>query len=497
MTNQWRYKLLLFFMFPVFLQGATTINVKHTALDPGVDVSVYDVYGYPWISASEFLMQLSEDPLSDTTSRAVNGRLGGNLVTIHGGSAFIHLDINTYHLPVPAERYGQDIIIPLYEWIRFLHTQIYPDLIFSPETRTLTLEPESYSIRDVLIQNFKNGSTLRIETTRLFQEQDVNIWEGRNGWLYCTVYGATGDTIQLNRTYDSGILRGIVPIQSGETFQLSIRLRSLISGYDFYIDPETRSIIINLRKPASLSASEQTIEASEKWLIDTIVLDAGHGGRDPGALGADGTREKDIVLDITLRLGRLLEREMGMSVIYTRKTDVFIPLHQRTKIANNANGKLFISIHCNSHDNRRVSGSETFLLAPRLTEEAVRIAERENKVIRLEENQEIYEKITNEQYILAAMAQSTFMKESENLAGLVEKNFVKKLKVTSRGVKQAGFYVLLGASMPNILTEVNFISNKTDLQKLKRASYRQQVAESIYQAIREFKDKYEKDIPNH
>ncbi|RKY47719.1 MAG: hypothetical protein DRP86_07350, partial [Candidatus Neomarinimicrobiota bacterium] len=480
MVKKWRYTLLLAFIFPVLLQGTATINVKQTTLDPGVEISVHKLYGYPWISASEFLLNLGENPTSDTTIRAVNGRLGGRLVTIRGGSAFIHFDVNTYHLPAPVERFGDELLIPLYEWIRFLHTRIYPDLTFSPERRTLILEPESYSIRDLVIQNFKNGSTLRIETTRLFRERDINIWEGRNGWLYCTIYGATGDTIQLNRTYNSGILRSIIPIQSGETFQLSIRLRNAISGYDFYIDPESRSININLRKPSSLSASEQTREASEKWLIDTIVLDAGHGGRDPGAIGADGTREKDIVLDITLRLGRMLERELGIHVIYTRKTDIFIPLHQRTKIANNANGKLFISIHCNSHNNRRVRGSETLFLAPRLTEEAIKIAETENKVIQLEENQEIYEKITNEQYILAAMAQSTFMKESEDLAALVEKNYIRNLKTTSRGVKQAGFYVLLGASMPNILTEVSFISNKSDLQKLKRASYRQKVAESLF-----------------
>jgi N-acetylmuramoyl-L-alanine amidase len=487
--------LVLLFTLPLIIQGAVTLNVRQTVLDPGADIPVYEIYGYPWISASDFLMTISEEPLTDTTKWAVNGRLGGHLVTIHGGSAFIHLDVGTYHLAAPVERYKDKLVVPLYEWIRFLHTQLYPDLQFAPEKRILVLEPESYSIRDLVLQNFKNGSTLRIETTRLFKEKDINIWEGRNGWLYCTIYGATGDTIQLNRTYDSGILRRIIPIQSGETFQLSIRLRNRIAGYDFYIDPDTRSININLRKPATLAAENDRAQDSRRWLIDTIVLDAGHGGRDPGALGADGTREKDIVLDITLRLGRLLEREMGVNVVYTRKTDTFLPLHQRTKIANNANGKLFLSIHCNSHDNRRVSGSETFLLAPRLTEEAIRIAERENQVIRFEENQEIYEDLTGSQYIVAAMAQSAFMKESEDLASLIEKNYSQKLKTQSRGIKQAGFYVLLGASMPNTLTEIDFLSNRNVLQKLKRASYRQQIAESLFQAIKEFKVKHEKDIP--
>ncbi len=497
MNNRVGKVLLLLFMVPLILQGAVTLSVKQTQLDPGQEIPVYEIYGYPWISASDFLLTYSEEPLADTTKWAVNGRLGGHLVTLHGGSAFIHLDVGTYHLPVPVERYGDKLVLPLYEWVRFLHTQIFPDLQFSPEKRLLILEPESYSIRDLVLQNFKNGSTLRIETTRLFKEQDINIWEGRNGWLYCTLYGATGDTIQLSRTYNTGILRRIIAIQSGETFQLSMRLRNRIAGYDFYIDPDNRSININLRKPSNLSARNDQTEQSKKWLIDTIVLDAGHGGRDPGALGVDGTREKDIVLDITLRLGRLLEREMGVKVVYTRKTDVFIPLHQRTKIANNANGKLFLSIHCNSIDNRRTSGSETFLLAPRLTEEAIRIAERENQVIRYEENQEIYEDLTGSQYIIAAMAQSAFMKESEDLAALIEKNYSQKLRTPSRGVKQAGFYVLLGASMPNVLTEVDFLSNRTVLQRLKRASYRQQVAVALFQAIKDFKIKHEKDIPNH
>ncbi len=249
-----------------------------------------------------------------------------------------------------------------------------------------------------------------------------------------------------------------------------------------------------MRKPAALATTINTDETSQKWLIDTIVLDPGHGGRDPGALGADGTREKDIVLDIALRLGRMLERDLGVKVVYTRKTDVFVPLHQRSKIANNANGKLFISIHCNSHDNRRASGSETFLLAPRLTEEAIRIAEAENQVIRFEENQEIYKEMTGSQYIVAAAAQSTFLKESEDLAAMVEKHYTKKLGTSSRGVKQGGYYVLMGASMPNVLTETGFISNRTDLQKFKRASYRQQVADALFLAIKEFKNKHEKQI---
>ena len=227
-----------------------------------------------------------------------------------------------------------------------------------------------------------------------------------------------------------------------------------------------------------------------------VVLDAGHGGKDPGAIG-HGQQEKDITLDIAKKLGNLIKRNLGLNVVYTREEDDFIPLWKRTKIANESGGKLFISIHVNATArSASTKGYETFFLRPGKTDTAIEVVERENSVIDLEQGEYQYADLTNENYIVASMAQNTFMKESEDFAALIQNQLQKSLKNKSknRGVKQAGFYVLVGATMPNVLVEVGFISNKQEAKNLSKSYYRRQIAESIYQAIVDFKIKYEKPI---
>ena len=224
---------------------------------------------------------------------------------------------------------------------------------------------------------------------------------------------------------------------------------------------------------------------------DTVVLDAGHGGKDPGAIGKYGTKEKDVALDITKRAGELLEKS-GIKVVYTRDEDVFIPLLDRTKIANDSNGKLFVSIHANANKNRKVQGFETFLLRQGKSDDAIEVASRENSVIKLEEFTDRYEDLTGEALIMATMAQSMFMKESEDLASIIQMELDKRLNTPNRGVKQAGFYVLIGASMPNALVEVGFISNPSEEKMLRQKAHKQKIAEAIYQAIKHFKYSREK-----
>jgi len=168
-------------------------------------------------------------------------------------------------------------------------------------------------------------------------------------------------------------------------------------------------------------------------------------------------------------------------------------LYKRGKIANENNGKLFISIHCNSTKKKpsNASGAEVYLLRPGRTEEAIEIAETENSVIEYEDNPQRYEKLTDENFILVSMAHSAYMKYSEKFAELLNKDFYLNLKLKSRGVKQAGFYVLVGASMPSVLIETGFISNKEDAKFLKSASGQKQVAESIFSSIKTYRKYYE------
>jgi len=234
----------------------------------------------------------------------------------------------------------------------------------------------------------------------------------------------------------------------------------------------------------------------EKWKLDVIVLDAGHGGYDPGTIGVTGVKEKTVTLGVVLKLGALIAKNLrDVEVVYTRKDDRFIELDRRGKIANEAGGKLFISVHCNSLPRKpsKTRGFEVYLLRPGRTEEAISIAERENSVIEMEPGyEEKYPQLTEENFILVTMAQSAHVKASEVFADLVQKSFEERTGIPNRGVKQAGFYVLVGAAMPNVLVETAYLSNREDERLLKSESGQQKIADALFLAVKEYKQEYEK-----
>ncbi|MEA3334079.1 MAG: N-acetylmuramoyl-L-alanine amidase [Pseudomonadota bacterium] len=221
--------------------------------------------------------------------------------------------------------------------------------------------------------------------------------------------------------------------------------------------------------------------------VGTIVIDAGHGGKDPGALSAGGSREKDVVLDITKRLRSVLKSRLKCRVVTTRDSDLFIPLEERTVVANTKKADLFISIHANASRNRRVHGVETYFLNLSTDKEAMELAALENATST--------KNIGQLQSILNDLMQNSKIKESSRLASCVQHSLVNRLrksysKVNDLGVKQAPFYVLIGAQMPSILVEVSFISNKMEAQRLGTGAYRQKIAEGLADGI----EKYIKEI---
>ncbi len=217
--------------------------------------------------------------------------------------------------------------------------------------------------------------------------------------------------------------------------------------------------------------------------IGRIVLDAGHGGHDTGTIGPNGLMEKDLVLDVTLRLGRLLETRLGADVIYTRDDDTFIPLETRTAIANQHQADLFISIHANSSSDPTARGVETYFLNFTSNPEALEVAARENAVSQksIFELQDLVKKITLKDKIDESRELATDVQQSL-YTGLSSKHSTLK----DRGVKKAPFVVLIGANMPSILAEISFVSNPTDEAKLETPDYREKIAESLYRGIAKY-----------
>jgi N-acetylmuramoyl-L-alanine amidase len=252
-------------------------------------------------------------------------------------------------------------------------------------------------------------------------------------------------------------------------------------------------------RPASTGASSgrssegASKEARERWTLDTVVIDPGHGGKDPGAR-ANGLNEKDLVLDVALKLGEYVEEKLGINVVYTRKSDKFIELEERGHIANRAGAKLFVSIHINAAHTRSARGTETFFLGPHKSEAARKVMERENSVIKYEENTQVYEDYDKEALVRQTLTQSAYMRQSEKLASLIEDQFKNRVHRRSRGVHQAGFYVLWGASMPAVLVELGFLTNPSEARFLRSEQGQTYMASALFRAIRNYKQKYEKGI---
>ena len=217
--------------------------------------------------------------------------------------------------------------------------------------------------------------------------------------------------------------------------------------------------------------------------VSRIVIDAGHGGHDPGVLGK-GLNEATLVLDVALRLEKLLLKEPGLEVVLTRRTDVYIPLEERTQLANRESADLFLSIHANASRNEAAKGIETYFLSFASSPEAETVAARENSASAREMHQ-----LPD---IIKAIALNNKLDESRDLANMVQESLVTSLRksnkeIRSRGVKKAPFVVLIGAAMPSVLAENSFVSNKQELSLLKTNAYKQKIAESLFSAVMRYR----------
>jgi N-acetylmuramoyl-L-alanine amidase len=236
--------------------------------------------------------------------------------------------------------------------------------------------------------------------------------------------------------------------------------------------------------PVPTRDGQSTLTRALGLKIGRIVIDAGHGGHDTGTIGPTGLMEKDLCLDVALRLGKIIQQKLpGADIVFTRSDDTFIPLEDRTRIANEAKADLFLSIHANSSPDHGARGIETYYLNMKGSAEAMAVAARENAVSQqgIHDLEEVVKKI----------ARTEKIDESRELAEDVQDSLSKRIQKTTkpvknRGVRKAPFVVLIGADMPSILTEISFLSNPADEQLLKKPEYRQRVAEGLYQGVSDY-----------
>ena len=419
---------------------------------------------------------------------------------------------NVVQLQHPVLFAANSFFVPIEEFAAVFDDAMPEEVSYDRSSRSLivgriTPVISAYDIGGLSFEEKSNGYLVRIQCSKRLT--DYECWKkpiGDYTWVYMTLSNARADVGTIGRMKRNEFVKQVLVFQSPKSVQLTLKVKGEVSSTEPIQAEGSNDILLAIHKPTEEQIAARKARdfghsldrGRDRWKLDVVVIDAGHGGDDPGTVGVTRTKEKDVTLGIALKLGKLIEKQMPeVKAVYTRKTDEFIELYRRGQIANQAGGKLFISIHCNAMPRKPnpTNGFEIYLLRPGKTENAIRISERENSVVQYEQGYEQrYQQLTEENFILLTMAQNAYVKYSEKFADLLQQEMGKRTGLENNGVKQAGFYVLVGASMPNVLVETAYLSNKGDEKILKSAAGQQHVAESICSAIKRYKHEYEKSL---
>jgi len=500
------------------LAQKTTLKVDAEG-QPPFYVRSYDSSGFISVSVNDYASLFSLPFAISPERQKIEIRLPEHRVKLTARNPYLVItDVATnaasvYQLPNDVMLVDSLYYVAATPFFNLLERLAPRGISFSSDSRRISKPPTTpatvpFDITGIEIEQRLNGYLLTIKSSRKLG--DFEAFLKPDGWLFVTIADARADTVALRRFRPQGVVRQLLTFQSPTSVQLTFQLSREVVQVDPSVEKGSNDLLVALHTRQEIDKAElerkrqeqmreERLEAERsRSVLDVIVIDAGHGGKDPGTIGVRGTKEKDVTLGVALKLGRLIERNLkGVKVVYTRKTDEFVELYRRTQIANEANGKLFVSIHCNSTERKPSSanGFEIYLLKPGKTESAIRIAERENSVVKYEVGHESrYQDLTDEYFILVTLRQSAFMKYSEQFAEVAAEAMARHLKIQNSGVKQAGFYVLVGASMPNVLVETGYLSNRQEERILRTSQGQQRIAEALFQGIKEYKDAFERAL---
>ncbi|MCL5029962.1 MAG: N-acetylmuramoyl-L-alanine amidase [Bacteroidetes bacterium] len=507
------FLFVLIYLINISINAQSITNLTVVSGEKRYYIHVYDREGMIYFSIKNFADALSIDYSYNSETEKIQLKFPDNNLYITAKDPFMvlqkkdksHTDV--IQLPTSTYLLENQIYIPLKYSLETLQKASGMNLVFQPPNILIvkTEKPmtniitdgsasnSSFDITGFSLDEKANGTLVRINSKKRIPSYNSSY---KNGILTFIFRKAHVDAAKLYKRNGEGLIKWIQAknVKSDAEIQFGVG-KEYTSNEVLNVNNSNDLLIALYNKVFENHAVKKKEKA--KWDFNVIVIDAGHGGKDTGTLGVNGIEEKNINLAIALKLGKDIEQQMkDVKVVYTRKTDKFIELYRRGQIANEAGGNLFISIHCNATPKKPsdANGFEVYLLRPGRTKEAIDIAERENSVIKYEDNPARYKKLTDENFILVSMAQSSYMRYSEKFAEILDKEFSKDIGIEARGVKQAGFYVLVGASMPSVLIETGFLSNRHDALYLNSSKGQAQIAEAILRAIKKFKEVYEQNI---
>jgi N-acetylmuramoyl-L-alanine amidase len=476
-----------FFLILSFLISLGTLSSADTiTIDEGREkyqIDCLEIKGYQYIALSDLKKIYGGELFWEPMGKKVMWEVKEHQFKFNLFSPYILLDQEAYNLTLPVELRQDKVYLPFKTFWTVLES------IEPPEEG---VKKGEYNIYDLKASQKLKGFLIEIN---LSEPLNYEVFRSEDNWLIINFFEGRIDTLFFSNLKIPEIISESRAYQFQGSAQLSLKLYKEFPRENHSIKSTPDGLYrlqITLEDTTQIQPPEENEEMG-KNRFDIIIIDPGHGGENSGAVGSKGLKEKDVVLDIALRLEKLLKDagKENMKVYLTRRGDYFVPLEQRSLFANQKGGDLFVSIHANGAKRKKASGTEIYFLAQANNDEARAVAALENSAILFERPEGTQVDTSVLDFILMDMLQTEFLKESSDLAQMIHDRMKSSLNIPSRGVDQAGFFVLNKTYMPSVLVETAFITNPEEEKLLNKGTFRQKVAEAICQAILDFKNKYE------
>ncbi len=421
--------------------------------------------------------------------RGLELKVGDAVFTVTADSRLVTTPDGQTLLPVPVLDLDGDLWLPLPLLTDVVGPAVGDRITWDPDLHRLRIGVPSYNVIGLRAETLGRTTVVHVSCRDALAYRTTS---PSSGIIELKIYGGSVDTGAVGATRRRGLLLSVRSRQQGDDAVIVCQVDDLVGRYRTYTADGGREIVLVLeeeqvsslpspvpRGQAQLNIEQGPVDVTNDQAVRTVVIDPGHGGHDVGAVGPRGILEKDVNLAVAQELKHYLERESDLKVVLTRERDEYVELADRAEIANTGGGDLFLSLHCNSWFNDAAHGLETYFLSPARSDWA--------KSVEAAENASSGEP-DDVQFIVWELVQNRFISSSSRLAETIQTDVTRDLGLPDRGVRQAGFRVLVGAYMPAVLIELGFLSHTQEEQKLGDRGYQRELAAAIGDAILAYRD---------
>jgi N-acetylmuramoyl-L-alanine amidase len=419
--------------------------------------------------------------------RRLTIKIGSNDFILTGNNRLVTTGAGEALLPVPVLDHGGDLWLPMTLIETVIGPQIQERVSWDPVARRLELGSAKYNVTGLTVERLGRSTAVHIQCSTPLGYRASS---PESGVIEVKIYGGEVNTSRVVWPSRRGLVTSARSRQYSDNAVVSIRVDELVGHFRTYTAGGGTEIVLVLEEEqvsampvplphghASVNIEQGLKDMTNAIRVRTVVIDPGHGGHDAGAVGDHGILEKNVNLGVAKELQRYLRRESDLEVVLTRERDEYMELADRAEVANRSGGDLFLSLHCNSWFNDGASGFETYFLSPAKSDWAKSVEAAENSAGQEPEDVE---------FIVWELVQNRFISSSSQLAEVIQNGVCEDLNLNNRGVRQAGFRVLVGAYMPAVLVELGFLTHPDEENGLGDSSYQRRMARALGEAILEY-----------